>query len=572
MGYYYSGLRRLRAVWKHTTIEPGRHGVETMHVLAIIPARGGSKAIPRKNLRLLGGIPLIGHAIRACLASKLISETIVSTEDEEVAVVARRFGAEVIKRPDGLAGDAVPLAPVVHHVVCELERRGRTVDIVATIQPTSPLIKPETLDRGLALFDAQGVDTVVSVYDNTHLNWTIDDETGQPRPMYASRVNRQLLPTILTESGGLIASRRSVITETERVGKHVEVVILDREEAVDIDTYHDWWLAEKIVNRKRIVFHVVGSRLTGLGHVHRALTLARRLTDHEILFVAASSETLAATIIEEGHYSVHSYKDSPIPALERLNPDIVVNDVLDTEATLVREMKRRGWRVVNFEDHGEGADHADVVINALYEDRREHDNAYAGADYYCLREEFFTAGRTDARPRVESVLICFGGTDPSGLTVKTVRAIRRLSAGFRLIVVVGPGFDDDDELSAALDALSQPWEIVRNTKVISHYMENADLMITSAGRTIYEAATIGVPALVLYQNQRERKHVFASKEHGFINLGLGSDISEERLATEIRSLGEDHELRRELQRRMWQWDGRAGIERVIRLIVGRKTN
>lgn len=541
-----------------------------MNVLAIIPARGGSKGIPRKNIRLLGGLPLIAHAIRACLASERITRTVVSTEDEELAVLARRFGAEVLLRPAELAGDEIPLAPVVHNVVETLEQDDQTFDVVATVQPTSPLIRPSSLDRGLALFADPAVDTVLSVYDNTHLSWTVKPD-GQPEPLFTKRVNRQRLPRVLTESGGLIASRRSVITPSERIGTSVRLVELDREEAIDIDTYHDWWLAEKIFARRRIVFHVVGSRETGLGHVHRVLTLSRRLSDHELICVTSEGEDLAQRLLVDNHLPVHTYLESPLPLLESLAPEIMVNDVLDTDADLIRTMKKRGWRVVNFEDHGSGAAHADAVINALYHDPDPPPNVHTGPDFYCLREEFYSVTRRETPPRVQTLLVCFGGTDPSGLTVKTVQALHSLRADLRVLVVLGPGYKDDAELEAALSRNPQPWELIRDTRVISHYMEQADLIVTSAGRTLYECATVGVPALVLCQNQRELKHVFAAHQHGFINLGLGSAVPDDQLKAELKRLIDDHALRRELQYRMWEWDGRGGIERVMRLIIGERS-
>jgi CMP-N-acetylneuraminic acid synthetase/spore coat polysaccharide biosynthesis predicted glycosyltransferase SpsG len=538
-----------------------------MRVLAIIPARGGSKAIPRKNVRMIGGVPLIAHAIRACHASARITRTVISTEDEEVAVAARRFGAEVLMRPSELSGDSVPLAPVVYHAVNTLEAAGERFDVVMTVQPTSPLIRPASLDRGLALFEDADTDTVLSAYDNTHLSWTLDD-TGRPVPMYAERVNRQALPKVYTESGGLIASRRTCVTPDERIGQCVQLVVLDPDEAIDIDTYHDWWLAEKIINRRRIVFNLIGSRMHGLGHVNRALTLARRLTDHHLLFIADQREELAARGVQDHHYTLETYADDPLPLLERLQPDIVVNDVLDTSADLVRAMKQRGWRVVNFEDQGPGIDHADAVINALYEGPHPADHVYCGADYYCLREEFFSIRRRDAQPVARTVLICFGGTDPAGLTVKTARVAAGLPAGFRLVIVLGPGFGHDDELARVLTDFPHAHEIVRDTKVISHYMEQADVMVTSGGRTCYEAATVGVPAVVMCQNDRELKHVFASPDHGFINLGLGRDVADARLAEVLGHLMGDEARRRAMQHRMWEWDGRGGIDRVLKIIIG----
>lgn len=538
-------------------------------ILAIIPARGGSKGIPRKSLRLLCGLPLIEYTIRNCHSSNRITKTIVSTDDEEIGLLSRRLGAEVLMRRPELARDNVPLAPVVYDVVNTLEDRGEIFDIVATVQLTSPLIRPSSLDTALDFFKDPEVDTVLSVYDNTHLNWTID-KNGQYKPLYTKRLNRQQLPKVLTETGGIIASRRCVITEDERIGTKIELAILYPDEAIDIDTYHDWWLVEKILKRKRIVFNIIGSKDNGLGHVYRARTLMHRLTDHEVMVIVDKKESLAAEMIRQSFFPLYEYSNSPIDLLKELEPDIVVNDILDTEPKLIHTMKENGWRVVNFEDNGTGADHADAVINSLYEGQHPSEHAYTGSDYYCLREEFLSIRKQKAKECVENILLCFGGTDPSGLTAKTVRAIGWLPANINLFVILGLGFKGTRSLELELSKLSCKSEVIRNTKVIGYFMEQADIMITSAGRTIYEAATVGVPTIVLCQNDRELHHLFATEENGFINLGLGSGVSEEAIGTEIQKLFNDWQLRCKMQYRMWQWDGRNGIERVIDIIVGNK--
>jgi len=520
------------------------------------------------NVRLLAGIPLVAHVIRTCQRVPVIDRVVVTTEDDEVAVVAKRHGAEVVRRPGSLADFSVPLAPVITDAVEQLEARGGTFDIVATVQPNNPLVRAESLAEGLARFSDPAVDSVVSVWPSYRLRWRLDGQ-GRPSPDFQARRNRESLPAMYLESGGLLAVRRSLLTRERHVAERVSLLVLDRDEAVDIDTYHDWWLAEKILGRKRIVFHVIGSAENGLGHVYRGLTLARRLSDHEVFFLCEEGQDLARAVLAEAGFDVHAYRDSPLRTLEWLEPDIVVNDVLDTTADLMRAMRERRWRVVNFEDMGPGIAHADAVINALYEAPHHAPHVHTGADWYCLREEFYSASRRDVRPTVGRVLLCFGGTDPSRLTILALRALRALPEHVAIDVVVGPGFMAHEELDRLVGELGRPnVEVVRKTRVMSHYMEQADLILTSGGRTIYEAATIGVPTIVLCQNERELTHVFASPENGFLNLGLGRHVRAEVLDREVRGLMADLPRRQDMQRRMWRWDGHAGIERVLAAILG----
>ena len=116
------------------------------NVLVVIPARGGSKGIPRKNIRLMNGQPLISYVIKSAKQSKYVDKVVVSTDDEEIAAISARYGAEFIMRTGELAEDTIPLDPVIYDAVTRLEKENYTADYVATIQPTSPLLSARTID------------------------------------------------------------------------------------------------------------------------------------------------------------------------------------------------------------------------------------------------------------------------------------------------------------------------------------------------------------------------------------------------------------------------------------------
>ncbi len=184
-----------------------------MHVVAIIPARGGSKGIPGKNLREVAGKPLIAWVIEASLQAKSVARTIVSTDNEDIAATARAFGAEV--------------------------------DVALTIQPTCPLLSPGSIDNAVRELLEGGWDSVLSARADTHLRWRLID--GEYVPMFEERVNRQQLIPEFTETGSCFASHRRVITPNDRLGENIGLVITPEEEAVDIDSELDLRLAEVII-------------------------------------------------------------------------------------------------------------------------------------------------------------------------------------------------------------------------------------------------------------------------------------------------------------------------------------
>ena len=145
-------------------------------ILVVIPAKGGSRGIPRKNVRLLHNKPLISYSIATAKASEYVDDIVVTTDDDEVAWISEKFGVSVVRRSIDLSTDEVTLEPVVYDAVNQKEKLAfDEYDIVITIEPTSPLIKPQTLDQAIEKFEDFSVDSVISVIDDRHLNWGYDE-------------------------------------------------------------------------------------------------------------------------------------------------------------------------------------------------------------------------------------------------------------------------------------------------------------------------------------------------------------------------------------------------------------
>lgn len=244
-----------------------------MSMIAVIPARGGSKGIPRKNMRLMGGKPLIAYAIEHALDCAYIDEVIVSSDSEEILSFAATYeGVTPLNRDSALAQDAVTLDPVIYDAVVRREQElGHEFDTVVTLQPTSPLLTVDTLSKALEEFAKSDLDTIVSSVNAPHLSWT-KDETGKIVPNYKTRLNRQQLPPEYHETGAFVIARRDIVTESTRFGARVGVYEVPEVESTDIDTKQDWIVCESLLARKKIVFRVDGYGQLGLGHIYRALT------------------------------------------------------------------------------------------------------------------------------------------------------------------------------------------------------------------------------------------------------------------------------------------------------------
>src|SRR5690606_1669375 len=355
-------------------------------VVVVIPARGGSKGIPRKNLRPLAGKPMIYYAIQAAKSAKAVNDVYVSTDDEEIALFAERFGAKVVMRPAELAVDAATLDPTIKDAMERIECIDGIYYLIVTVQPTSPLINPLDINNCVEKFSSNDeVETVISVVDDRHLCWSVDN--GTPIPVYQERVNRQKLPANYRETGAIIACRRNVLRNGSRIGRNVELLEIPHLRSFDIDTYADFYLCESMLLRRRLVFVVIGYPEVGLEHAYRALMLANQLVKFDITFVCLPGSELAAKQISSNNYRVVVSEGDVLDTVVSLEPDIVINDILDTSLEYVSSLKSYGAKVVNFEDLGAGAAAADIVFNALYEDGLVGGNVYSRSEERLVGKE-----------------------------------------------------------------------------------------------------------------------------------------------------------------------------------------
>lgn len=227
-----------------------------MEVLAIIPARGGSKGVPKKNIRPLAGKPLIAHSIEQAKESKYISRVIVSTESEEIAEIARGWNAEVIKRPEELARDETPIIDVIMHLLDYLRKEEKYIpDIVVLLQPTSPLRKCKDIDNAIELFlNNQNCLSLISVTEFDHPPfWALKIENGYLSPMFHERylkIRRQDLPKAYRPNGAIAISTPEVLYRYKTFYTPRTIAyIMSPERSVDIDTEFDFLLAEFLINK-----------------------------------------------------------------------------------------------------------------------------------------------------------------------------------------------------------------------------------------------------------------------------------------------------------------------------------
>jgi len=231
-------------------------------ILGVVPARGGSKGIPGKNIKLLGGVPLMQHIIRTAEQSKYIDRLILSTEDDEIAAAGEEIGIEVpFRRPAELATDNATGISVIRHALEHFDSQGEMFDGVISLQATNPLMKTETIDRAIDLWLETGCDSVTAIALLTKGHPYITKRLGDNGriedfceiPVNARMHRRQARETVYYLTGALYLRSRELI-EAENMDSHYlgpdsRAIIVSELDSVDIDTHFDFELAELLYNK-----------------------------------------------------------------------------------------------------------------------------------------------------------------------------------------------------------------------------------------------------------------------------------------------------------------------------------
>ncbi|MFC1983972.1 cytidylyltransferase domain-containing protein [Chloroflexota bacterium] len=221
-----------------------------MKICAIIPARGGSKGVPRKNIRLLAGKPLVAHTIEHALRARQVNRTIVSTDDGEIAKVARQYGAEVVMRPPGLATDTASAESVLLHVLSFLQQtEGYLPSLLVLLQPTSPLRQPDDIDNAIDTLNAAGADSLFSCCRSHNFYWRLEDgQLASANYDYRNRPRRQDFTPEYIENGSIYVTKIEILKQYEnRLEGHITFYAMNPLDSLQIDTEEDFLLLEQLV-------------------------------------------------------------------------------------------------------------------------------------------------------------------------------------------------------------------------------------------------------------------------------------------------------------------------------------
>jgi CMP-N-acetylneuraminic acid synthetase/spore coat polysaccharide biosynthesis predicted glycosyltransferase SpsG len=524
-------------------------------LLAIVPARAGSRGVARKNIRTLNGLPLFTHTVRAIIASGIANRVIISTDDEVIKSWASMHGIEFHDRPAELAADQATISDVALDIVSSLNWNGD----VGVFQPTSPLRSTESITSAYDQFIGLSLDSLNSCVRDPHLFWFSDDQLADARPLFSKRENRQFIKQSLFRETGAIqfVTSDSLKLNKSMVSSNHQLFEMPEFESEDIDTISDLRRVQERCNQGLVVFRLTANRTVGTGHLYHCLQLSEYLDHHRVVFVLKDCDPFVKDLLESQRreIEIENNLERVLLIYKDVKPKIIINDVLDTTKSDVLLEKVHGFKVLNIEDLGVGADYADLVINALYHNNSSNSKSTTliGPKYATLRSEFLDLPQKSISETATKVLVTFGGTDPTQLTYRVSKIASKIT-GLELTAILGIGAEDIPDISGV--------NIRRNITNMASEMFKADIVITGAGRTVFEAALTGTPVISIAQNARESTHSHLDIDCGVIFLGIGDLVSDEEIQIAIERLLASAKLRLELSQRIVQLVDGKGAERI----------
>lgn len=530
-----------------------------MNILAVIPARSGSRGIPNKNIRIIAGHPLVYYAISNAIHSSYITDIVVSTDSPEVRIVSEQMNVKCHWRRKELCGDSITLDAVIADAI----PKGVKYDYIVTMQPTSPTLKSDTLDRAILYAIENDLDTLISAINTPHLSWSLHE--GKMVPNYKERLNRQYLPPYYVETGAFLISKASVVTNVNRIGSKVEVFEIPSSESYDIDTFDDLMCVKAALVPQKVAIYANGNNMRGIGHIYRALELADEFMGKPDIYFDINQTNRSVF----GN-TTHNLK--PVDGITELfdcckkeQYTIFINDILGTsiDYMIALRLVLPEAKIINFEDDGEGAAKADLVFNALYK-QATMPQIKAGEKYFIANKIFMLYRPIIIKEKVRKVFVCFGGADPQNYSDRLLSIISRKEyKNYEFSVVLGRAKCNVEEL--------MEYNKYSNIKVLydvdnmPEVMTRCDIGITSRGRTGYELAMLGIPTIAMAQNKREEEHGFICNENGFSYIGLNPP--DEIIETSLKMyLNMSRESRQHYQDMFLKHDLISGRERVISLI------
>ena len=533
------------------------------NLILIIARSGGTKNVSKQNLRLVNGKPLLYYVLKTAKSCENC-HTVVSTDSDEIMEYVEFFGGSVIKRSKTLTKDETSLEKIGIDTLNKLRGSNNNFKKCLIIHPHFPLIKRSTIQKFFK-----------SINKNTKVvfGYEFDKYTKE------NFGNLQDKKKILQESKNIVKLKKIVsfeckqLLKNKKFDKQVSGIPLTQEEIFSPNNYHDFATLENVLNMKKIIVRVDGDINIGLGHVYNMLTVLNNIRNEDILIVMNQKKSLGKQKFLEHLYNVKFFSTNQEfwKIIKKFKPDIIFNDILNTEKNYIKKLKSLGLFVVNFEDLGEGRKYADLVFNPIFESKNELHHEYYGSEYACVRDEFRVFSRTKQKKKFSKIAITLGGVDKKNNSLKILSIIKKFGIlkNIKIEIILGLGFDHKEKIlkfTREMNMQGYDIHIIEKVELLSKHMIDCDFVVTSNGRTVFEVASLGIPLISLSVNKRERQHNFVENK----KVGYHIDFTQEKSDLMLRKCIEQMiqaEKRKKFISNLQKENLKIGIDKVTSIIL-----
>ncbi|MDN5098599.1 hypothetical protein O8C85_08650 [Aliarcobacter butzleri] len=519
------------------------------NLLVVIPAIKKSAVIPDQLIKKLDGVTLIQRAINTTLEITTNKNILVVTDSEEISLICERNKIKCYRNSE-LKFTSENILDSIFSIV-----KNKPQSNIFLFRANTPLVGSDILKEAYNCF-------------LKNIEYILTSVRNEKRKLL--QLENELLQKVSDKEYFEELKAFHIFNKNYVQNKQFKPYIIETEKSIEIESYQDWWVCEKVLQRKRIVFNVIGNIEIGMGHIYHSLALAHEITDHEVIFVCDEEYKIAVDKIASMDYKVVATNDV-LNTVLKINPNMVINDVLNTDENYIKILKQNNIKVVNFEDLGNGSNYADLVFNELYDEPQIEGSTYFwGYEYLALRDEFYEAVPHSMVKEISEILITFGGTDQNNLTLLTLQSIldKCKEKNIKINIVCGGAYKFKEELEFFLNNIEyKNISLTYASGVISKIMEKSQLAIASNGRTVYELADMNIPSIIISHHERESTHSFATLDKGFINLGLFNNETGIRITEKFDKLVNDKDYRELLFMNIKKYSFRENKQKVVNKIL-----
>ncbi|MCT7599796.1 cytidylyltransferase domain-containing protein [Aliarcobacter butzleri] len=519
------------------------------NLLVVIPAIKKNAVIPDQLIKKLDGVTLIQRAINTALEITTNENILVVTDSEEISLICERNNVQSFREAN-LKFTSENILESVSSIIQDKQQSN-----ILLYRANTPLVGSKILKDAYSYF-----------LKNT--KYILTSVRSEKKKLL--QLENELLQKVSDKEYFEELKAFHIFNKNYVQNKQYKPYIIETEKSIEIESYQDWWVCEKVLQRKKIVFNVIGSIEIGMGHIYHSLALAHEITDHEVIFVCDEQYKIAVDKIASMDYKVIATSDV-LNTILKLHPDMVINDILNTDENYMRILRENNIKVVNFEDLGGGSRYADLVFNELYDEPQiEGEQYFWGYEYLALRDEFYEAKPHEMVEEIREILVTFGGTDQNNLTLITLQAIldKCQEKNIKINIVCGGAYKFKDILEDFLDkCIYKNIELTYSSGVISKIMEKSGLAISSNGRTVYELADMNIPSIIISHHEREATHSFSALEKGFINLGVIDENISFKIKEKFEKLIDDNDYRELLFMNIKKYSFRENKQKLVNKIL-----